>query len=645
MGRPFDTAPRSASKIRWHSKGGRGTAELGTSELSGAWKFFSHGTGMIRIRTEQSRHEHDRGDVLLNDLPYVAPGPSAPALAEQRRSGARRWGAASCLMGLLVSATQISGCMGSDPVPSRAGSNSGGGSGSGAGGTSDGPLSSGGAKMGMEGDSSGGAGANANSGTGAESGTGGARQVVGTIDDLTIEPNERSALSAYASWATPSPSNSVVQFEAAGRTFEIIDDELVTEHRVLLIGLRAETEYMIRAFSTNEGGTLEGTSTYTTGALPEQIPQATISVSDPSKMQPGWTLMNVQKGDGTNRALSGAPPAAVIYDEEGYPVWYFIYGSSPERGGAISVDRTDRGVILGPTLSGGMGQAFPPIEVDWAGETVWTCQDPLCGVPDQLSHHAAKLSNGHYVVMRDASLGTRISQIFVELSPDSTSPVFELGLEDLMDPPAGANGDWAHGNSITIDLEQDIAYLSFRWLGVMKVRYSSKELLWHLPASYGENALGMFGDMQFDPPSSQFSDIHDPEIHEDGTLLVFDNGGYSGVIEDGNPRGYQTRAVEYAIDEETSTATLIWEWPGSYPVDAWYTSQLYVPFWGDADRLENGNVLITAGRRGTDELTPESRVIEVTKAEGEVVWELRLPKDHGIYRAERLTSLPRVRRL
>jgi hypothetical protein len=149
-----------------------------------------------------------------------------------------------------------------------------------------------------------------------------------------------------------------------------------------------------------------------------------------------------------------------------------------------------------------------------------------------------------------------------------------------------------------------------------------------------------FGDMAFVPPTSQFMDIHDPEIHDDGTILFFDNDGFTFPIEDGNPQGRHTRAVEYQIDENAKTATLVWEWPGSFAVDAWYTTDLYVPFWGDADRLENGNVMITAGRRGTVAATPESRIIEVHKESGDVVWELLLPKDHGVYRSERMVSLP-----
>src|SRR5690606_19002968 len=185
---------------------------------------------------------------------------------------------------------------------------------------------------------------------------------------------------------------SIVQFGKDTLTWEIEGEAGVTEHRVLVIGMHASSTYQIRALSTGASGTLEGTGSFTTEALPSQIPVATISVHDQARTQPGWTLMNVQKGDGTNRALSGAPPAAVIYDEAGQPVWYFINGDVTERGGAISVDPTDVGVLMGPS------NTTAPIEVDWAGNEVWACADLRCGGTSNLSHHSGKLSNGNYVV-------------------------------------------------------------------------------------------------------------------------------------------------------------------------------------------------------------------------------------------------------
>ena len=92
--------------------------------------------------------------------------------------------------------------------------------------------------------------------------------------------------------------------------------------------------------------------------------------------------------------------------------------------------------------------------------------------------------------------------------------------------------------------------------------------------------------------------------------------------------------MEYRIDEAARTATLVWEFPGNFNVDSWYRDESYQPFWGDADRLENGSVLITAGERGSG---TDSRIFEVTREDGQVVWELRLGPDIGVYRAERIT--------
>ena len=133
------------------------------------------------------------------------------------------------------------------------------------------------------------------------------------------------------------------------------------------------------------------------------------------------------------------------------------------------------------------------------------------------------------------------------------------------------------------------------------------------------------------------TDTHDPEIHpDDGTILFFDNGGWTTRCAKDE---YHSRVVEYKL--EGDTATLVWEFPGNFTVpDAWYTDW-YSPYWGDADRLENGNVLVAAGILAS---TMESRVFEVSKADGKVVWEFRLPNFYGMYRAERIVP-PLVRRI
>ena len=101
--------------------------------------------------------------------------------------------------------------------------------------------------------------------------------------------------------------------------------------------------------------------------------------------------------------------------------------------------------------------------------------------------------------------------------------------------------------------------------------------------------------------------------------------------------------VEYQLDESAMTAAIVWEFPGSFDVDPWYTDEWYTEIWGGAYRLENDNVLIAAGTRTEGQ---QSRVFEVTD-DGRVVWELIFPvaggEVVGIYKAKRISPPPLVR--
>jgi hypothetical protein len=250
----------------------------------------------------------------------------------------------------------------------------------------------------------------------------------------------------------------------------------------------------------------------------------------------------------------------------------------------------------------------------------------------------SKLPNGNYMMLRDVSESGGTTPNFEEVTP-SNSVVWTVPYTKFVPKPSSLSGDWCHGNSITVNMAKNEMYFNCRFMGLVKTTYTNPTMKWHLPAKY--SGSGITNGMKFMPATSQYTDTHDPEIHDDGTILFFDNGGFSGTIEDGNPRNYHSRAIEYKIDETANTATLAWEFPGTFQVDAWYTTQFYVPFWGDADRLANGNVLVTAGRRGT---MVRSRIFEVTKTDGKVVWEFQLPLDFGVYRSERITP-PLIRPL
>jgi len=451
---------------------------------------------------------------------------------------------------------------------------------------------------------------------------------------LTITPNPNSVLSCYVSFTTAAPASAKVQFGVSGYQWEIADDAVVSDHKVLVIGMRASQTYSIRAIAGAESG--EGT--FMTAALPPDVPAATVMINDEAKRAPGWTLMNVQKGGADNRPRSSVPPMAVIYDEEGQPVWYYIDGPGPDIGGAVSTQLTSTGVVIGPTWNQQNTNGVPPREVDFAGNILWECKHAACQPGKDVTHETQKLSNGHYVVLEYVTVGGAQNPVFRELDADSQE-VWTLDWAKLLPAPSGSTGDWCHGNAIRIDIEKNEVYANCRWMGLMKASYTNPAYQWLIPAEYGSKGQG---DFTYVPAASQFSDAHDPEYHDDDdTVLFYDNGGWSGSV-DADTSSFHSRAVEYTIDATAKTATLSWEFPGSFQVpDTWYTTEWYSPFWGDVDRLANGNVLVAAGQIGAGH---ESRVFEVSKADGQLVWELRLPDNYGVYRADRVVP-PLVRAL
>lgn len=113
-----------------------------------------------------------------------------------------------------------------------------------------------------------------------------------------------------------------------------------------------------------------------------------------------------------------------------------------------------------------------------------------------------------------------------------------------------------------------------------------------------------------------------------GNLLVFDNGGASGygfanpIAPDG--RGAFVRPTSRVLEINPVTPALVW----SYTNPRFFSTNI-----SSAQRLPNGNTLITAGAGG--------RIFEVT-TEGQIVWEYMFPMFNGanasnaVYRAYRV---------
>jgi hypothetical protein len=401
----------------------------------------------------------------------------------------------------------------------------------------------------------------------------------------------------------------------------ITDPTPTKEHRVFVIGMRANTEYQLQAVSSTASGSAVLDGAFETGALPNTVVKGAATTFDAAAVQEGWVLTNL---------MSGGPSVAIMYDMEGEPVWYYINGESNDQRGDVSVDLLENGhVLIGPA------PGEPPREIDLEGNIVW--EGPTQGV-DPMTHHAGIISNNNYGVLRDNRSGQLQGTQIDEVTP-SNEVVWSWSIFDHLTPATDSNTDWCHGNSAAFDLDNDAVYLNCRFLGVIKIKYSTKDVVWGLGATYDHTKL--LDDFTFVPPAGQFSDAHHPKF-DGNRILLYDNGGFiqSGGFGGSDISTFRSRVLEYEIDEATKTASVVWEFPGDFTVDAWFTDEWYSPYWGDADWLENGNIFVDGAIRSTSK---KARLFEVRPSDGKVVWQMELPTNVGTYRAERLTPPPLVK--
>jgi outer membrane protein assembly factor BamB len=349
---------------------------------------------------------------------------------------------------------------------------------------------------------------------------------------------------------------------------------------------------------------------------PEIWPEIRVHVCKKERMQPGPTLMNL-----CNHSAR-LPVTAAVMDAGGKIVWSHRrhsdrkmwgqeVGNAPDMRGDIDVRTVDRGVLIGGTnIFEGTARVHAAL-VSWEGEVLWEC-------PVINHHHIHETPEGNFMFLLDdrrsferyggkALVGDQI----VEWDPGRNAPVWGWHLFDHHEPEA-ERIDYSHANTIEPDPADGGLIVSCRNMNsLVKVDRKTGEIVWR---------LGVGGDFEM-APADLFYHQHSPELQPNGNILLFDNGT-------GRPQehgGQYSRAIELELDQAKRRARVVW----SYRHDR----GLFCPIWSDADRLPNGNTLVTFGTRTEGDT---SRIVEVT-AEGEIVWEVELlPSGWGTYRAERI---------
>ncbi len=434
--------------------------------------------------------------------------------------------------------------------------------------------------------------------------------------DPQLVRNPICDISAVLTWTTEDPASSWVEVsQDGGPLFRIGSDELVTEHEVIVVGMHARQAYELEAVSHTESGRelRSEQQRFGAGDLPDDWMQGELTHSEPDRVQSGWVLTNLM-------VASYSPVIVQMLDEDGLVVWYYVHGG---KDGGADIQPSwypEQGeVLVGPHVAGGDHS----LQMDLKGEISWLGPEQP-GDPDafniqdgQLHHVLYGIENGDRISVQseyqtvdgDEVQGDRVVQLDQDNNEVWSWSAFDHIPYDPDDVYLGVW--WTHINSVAVDLDEDVAWIN-SWVHskTWKVDRTTGEVLW---------ALGAGGDFTApDHEAPWFAFAHSVDPIGDGHFLIHDNGF--------STRG--SRLVEYALDESTMSAEIVWEYDGADDDDEWYVASC-----GDVDLLPNGNRFAVAHRN----------IIEVTE-DGEKVWDYRwIPAsdtpDLRSYQAEKIEAL------
>ena len=445
------------------------------------------------------------------------------------------------------------------------------------------------------------------------------------VSGLKVEANDKNVLSCRLSFSTPEDKKTFVKYYSASHSgYKIDEDSAKTEHYFFLWGMRENLDYKIEIYDEKSGDIL-ATAEFHSGFAPVSIYPVQLVTNEKDSVQPGFLLM-VQNTTNNWKQY----PVMFMVDTDGFIVWYYEHDSP---GGALLCDpkynEKTKTVFAGIQKDLSMAQIpfEEGIEIDLEGNLVW--KSPAIASHSYSEnggwHHQYSLLDDDTVLFIQAQFqGMMLTDRIVNVDRNYNellnwgyldSPDY-FGLPDCADSTTDWC-DWTHTNAVMMYKNNGEIYLNSLRLGFYKMDMNTKQILWKFSK---DGDFIMLSEHDFPWTDS----THSPEFRDSSrkTLLFFDNGM--------NERPY-SRVIEYEIDEEAKTAEITFEYDGIRDNRGWYAET----GWGDADYLDNGNILVAKGWVDPPE---NSSVFEITR-DGRVVWELNSYQDENfmveIYKVEK----------
>jgi hypothetical protein len=434
---------------------------------------------------------------------------------------------------------------------------------------------SGGAPAGGTGGGAGGSGGGAG-GSGGATGTGGAPSDPCTF---TVDHTQSPAISTIeiVTWTVglASLTEAHVDFGLAGTTATTTApvDLRDPSHRTLLLGMKAEKLYTFRIVAT-DGATVCTSADFAlmTGSLPSHAPVITKPVSGAGGAR-GFIVTTTGLDISS---VSIHQPNAYVFDTDGDVVWW---------SSSMLVD------------ANGISRAH----MSWDGTEMWvmtTDGDVISISMDGMmttGHAELQRADHDLAVLPDGGIATIFHPLvtngaysLVERHPDGTVNTVVADLRTLYNPSS------FHPNAVHYYPADDSYTLSDAAGSLFVKLKRTGQLIWQLG---GVNPLGKsFTLVSLDP----WAVNHGHHLTADGHFLFFNNNGAAATA-----APLHERILDLLLDETNGTATKVWEY-----TNAAAGSQ----FLGDAERLPNGNALVTYSMSGLiQEVDPSGNVVQSWK--------------------------------
>lgn len=442
-----------------------------------------------------------------------------------------------------------------------------------------------------------------------------------SVSDVAVASNPYNVLSAVVTFSAPDADSVRVISQAVG-------DSLATPFfpisgatgRIVVLGLLPNTKYVhtVQVFG-DLGVTAKASVKSTTADLPSYVKRATLTAQGVAS--PGYLLVSpiVYTAD-TGLLLAFDSRSRIRWYREFpgqqtdefkmQPNGHFTAYLAPA--GGFSAGPTTGAYFLEMLPSGdSVGAYTPPPPFGADVHELW-----LTGSPGPIQAHLFGVTTAFLdltPVGGPPDTGTLVHSLFRQSTTGTVAfqwnSLDRYSIADWIEPTGLASDDYDHPNSLNFDLDGNYI-ASFRAFGaVLKIDANTGNVLWQFGGR--QNQFQILND-----PVGGFSGQHCAIILSDGHLLVYDNG-LRHVPQ-------VSRAVEYALDLNAMTATMVWQYSPKPPV--------FTPIVGSVQRLQNGHTLVGFGFAGqVDEVDQHATRVWTGK--------FNLNGSAPFYRVHRIVSL------